>query len=137
MTADRPEPPPWVWEHLSDELHDQSLRRLTAWVAWLEEAYAPWVTLPDCWPAHEGLRTELIMFWYWHRYLMTRAVNPTEGVRWHADLRRAAYDWRELAGCTHEPPVRHHEELAEHRHERTQTFVAALMRGAARETNPR
>jgi hypothetical protein len=41
MAADRPEPPPWVWEHLSDEHYNESWRRLTAWVGWLEEAYAP------------------------------------------------------------------------------------------------
>lgn len=125
---DKPKPPPWVWDHLPDEIYNESWRRFAAWVSWLEEAYAPWVMLPPCWPAHEGLRSELMMFWYWHRYLMNRSANPTEGVRWHADLRRAAYDWRDLAGCTHEPPVRHAQELTEHRNAKTQEFVTALLR---------
>lgn len=133
-TVDGPKSPPWVWDRLSDELHAETWRRFADWVAWLEEAYPPWVVLPDCWPAHEGLRTELVFFWYWHRWLMTSSANPADGVRWHAELHRAAPAWRELATCAHEPLAPRHEQLAEQRRDRTAVFVDQAMR---RETETR
>jgi hypothetical protein len=123
MTSEQ-KTPPWVWDGLSDDLHEETWRRFAEWVSWLTEAYEPWVVLPDCWSVHEGLRVELSMFWYWHRVLMTASVNPVDGVRWHAELRRAAGSWRELAGCQHEPPIRHSQALAEQRRTRTAQFLA-------------
>ncbi|MFG1906735.1 hypothetical protein [Kribbella sp. NPDC048928] len=103
--------PPWVWDGLNEEIREESWYGLAKWVDWLEEAYAPWVMLPPCWPVHEGLRTELTMFRYWHRWLMSAAVNPIDGVRWHNELRRSAVSWRELSTCRHEPPVAHHNQI--------------------------
>lgn len=120
--------PPWVWDHLSEEMYAESWRRLAAWVEWLEGAYAPWVVLPACWPAHEGLRTELTIFWIWHRWLMTTAVNPVDGARWHSDLRRAAGAWRELASCRHDAPLRHQQQMDANRRERRDRFIVAASR---------
>lgn len=117
------ERPPWVWDGLPEQVRAESWRRLADWVEWLEDAYAPWVVLPACWPAHEGLRVELTMFWHWHRWLSTAAVNPIDGVRWHQELRRSAAAWREVASCRHEPPVRHHEQMLTARRTRRDEFL--------------
>lgn len=98
------QPPPWVWERLPPEQHHRRWANLVAWVQWLEQAYAPWVVLPACWPAHDGLRAELVLFWYWHSAIMSRETDPAWGTRWHAELRNAAQAWRELATCEHRQP---------------------------------
>jgi hypothetical protein len=118
------QPPPWVWDQLPDELYAESWRRLADWVEWLERAYAPWVVLPVCWPAHEGLRTELTVFWVWHRWFTTAAVNPVDGVRWHSELRRAAQDWRALANCLHDPPPYNREQQDAARRAERDRFIA-------------
>lgn len=107
------EQPPWAWDDLPEQAYRERWHSLVSWVQWLEEAYAPWVVLPPCWPAHEGLRTELALFWYWHGWLMSEATDPVAGVRWHADLRRAADAWRDLATCDHHPPGPEHERIVE------------------------
>ena len=124
MTANRRERPPWIWDGLPEDIQAESWRRLAAWVEWLEEAYAPWVVLPACWPAHEGLLTELRMYWVWHRWLTTAAVNPADGVRWHHELRRSAQAWGELASCRHDPPVRHQEQMRAVQRQRRDGFLA-------------
>jgi len=123
------EDPPWVWDRLPEAQRNESWRELVEWVDWLTDAYAPWIVLPDCWPAHEGLRTELTMFWLWHEWLMTAAVNPIDGVRWHQDLRHSAQAWRELANCRHEPPIGHHENIRAAQRARRDQFIEAV-RGA-------
>lgn len=117
-------PPPWVWDHVSEEPRAELWRRLAEWVEWLEGAYAPWVTLPPCWPAHEGLVVELRMFRQWHRWLMSQATQPADGVRWHQDLRRSAQAWQVLAGCRHEPPIRQHRQVQEALRVRRDQFLA-------------
>lgn len=101
--TERAERPPWVWDGLPRDTYRERWTGLVAWVDWLEEAYAPWVVLPNCWPAHEGLRAELVLFWYWHGWLISEATDPVAGIRWHGDLRRAAEAWRELSTCDHRP----------------------------------
>ncbi|GAA1603376.1 hypothetical protein GCM10009789_66720 [Kribbella sancticallisti] len=129
--------PPWVWDELTEEVREQSWQRLAEWVGWLEDAYSPWVMLPPCWPVHEGLRTELTMFWYWHRWLTTAAVNPIDGVRWHNDLRRSALAWRELANCRHEPPVAHHSQILAARRSKHQEYLSEAQRaGVLRRPEP-
>ncbi len=129
--TDKPQPP-WVWDDLTDEVRAESWRKLAEWVEWLEEAYATWVTLPPCWPVHEGLRTELAMFWYWHRWVSTAAVNPIDGVRWHNEMRRSAQAWRELAACQHEPPVRHHQQMLLANRARRDQFLVRAQQAQAR-----
>ena len=129
--TDKPKPP-WVWDDLTPEVRAESWRRLAEWVEWLEEAYGTWVVLPPCWPVHEGLRTELTMFWYWHRWVSTAAVNPIDGVRWHNELRRSAQAWRELATCQHEPPVRHHQQLLQANRARRDHFLAQAQQAEIR-----
>ncbi|HWS38984.1 MAG TPA: hypothetical protein VN408_40365 [Actinoplanes sp.] len=124
MTGPEKRDPPWVWERIPDVPRAELWRRLADWVDWLQEAYAPWVLLPDCWPAHEGLVVELRMFRLWHRWLMAEATQPADGVRWHQELRRSAPAWRELASCRHEPPVRHHEQVRLAARERRDAFLA-------------
>ncbi|ADJ50408.1 hypothetical protein AMES_8582 [Amycolatopsis mediterranei S699] len=121
-------PPPWIWDALEDDVRARSWQELADWVDWLGEAYSPWVHLPPCWPAHEGLKTELSMFWYWHRWLSTAAVNPIDGVRWHNELRRSAQAWRELATCQHEPPVAHHHQIVAAQRARRDQFLADAQR---------
>lgn len=115
---------PWAWDTLSDDAHAQAWRDLDAWVGWLQRAYSPWVVLPPCWPVHEGLAAELRVYWYWHDWLMAESGSAAEAAGWHAELRRAAEDWRALAGCTHEPPIRPHARLAQERRDRHDAFVA-------------
>lgn len=121
-------PRPWVWDRHGDELYRRSWERFAEWVAWLESAYAPWVLLPPCWPAHTGLAAELKLFWYWHRWTQTGQASPADAVRWHSELRHAASAWRELATCSHEPPVRHRQAIARDRRRRTKDFVDRAMR---------
>ena len=130
MTA--PKHAPWVWDHIPEEPRAELWRRLGEWVDWLQEAYAPSVVLPPCWPAHEGLTVELRMFRLWHRWLMSEATQPADGIRWHQELRRSAAAWRELSTCRHEPPVRHQEQLQQAERDRRDQFLAqAAARGAA------
>lgn len=121
------EPPPWVWDNLPPEVHQRRWQNLVAWVQWLEEAYAPWVILPPCWPAHEGLLAELILFWCWHDWLMHEETDPVAGLRWHAELRRAADAWRQLSTCDHRPPGPEQEQVVAAERARRDQFVAEAM----------
>lgn len=116
--------PAWVWDHLPGELRADLFREVAGWVVWLEENYEQWVSLPACWPLHEALRTELSMFWMWHRLVTSSMTSPAEGVRWHHEMRRAAQAWRAVADCTHEPGVRQQATLARARQERRERFLA-------------
>lgn len=118
--------PPWVWTDLALDRDAETWDRFVAWVDWLEDAYAPWVLLPPCWPDHEGLQTELRMYWYWHRWVQRKAVNPIDGVRWHQELRRSATAWQELANCRHDPPLPHRDQIREADRARRDQFVAAV-----------
>lgn len=118
--------PPWVWNQLPSAERRRRWQALVTWVEWLEEAYQPWVVLPACWPAHEGLRAELTLFWYWHGWLSTSADDPAAGVRWHAELRRAAEEWRRLAACDHRPPGPERERVMAARRTRRDTFIPEL-----------
>lgn len=91
----------WNWARLSRQERTARWEVLAAWVAWLQETYEAWVTLPECWPRHEALRSELEFFRAWHAEIMERN-EPREGTDWHATLRAAAAAWTELADCTHE-----------------------------------
>ncbi|MBO0689472.1 MAG: hypothetical protein J2P40_07870 [Candidatus Dormibacteraeota bacterium] len=95
-------PPPWNWERLQASDLETSWRELTLWVEWLRREYRTWVTLPDCWPLHEALRSELCLFMWWHRRAVELSDDPEDGVRWHGELRQAAEAWSRLATCDHE-----------------------------------
>ncbi|HYZ01670.1 MAG TPA: hypothetical protein VFA92_09260 [Candidatus Binatia bacterium] len=95
-------PPPWNWERLPQTDLEASWRELTLWVEWLRREYRTWVTLPDCWPLHEALRSELCFFMWWHRRAVELSDDPEDGIRWHGDLRQAAEAWSRLATCDHE-----------------------------------
>jgi hypothetical protein len=118
---------PWAWDELPARERDGLLRDLADWVDWLGETYSAWVVLPACWPAHEALRVELAMFWLWHRWVMRTATSPTDGIRWHSDLRQAAVAWRELAQCQHEPPARHHDQIRSAYLVRRDHYLAVVM----------
>lgn len=131
-TDPTPEPPPvWVWDDLTDEQRGHRFTALADWVGWLETTYAPWVTLPACWPLHEALRTELTMHWAWHRLVSTSLAAPAEGVRWHHELRRCAEAWRALADCPHEPLSRQRVELGLARRRQTEEFLRQALRSPA------
>jgi hypothetical protein len=100
-------PPPWVWSDLRGAALTQAWEELGSWVSWLEEAYAPWIVLPDCWPLHEGLCVEIRIFYYWHEYLTTHALPAVESLRWHSELRSASRQWQALAQCVHEDAAPH------------------------------
>lgn len=99
--------PPWDWSPYDREMWLNELEELGKWVDWLQQAYRV-VELPRCWPAHEGLRLELVAVREWwldlyaHRGPDEPRI-PVEAVtRWHATLRSAATDWRErYANCRH------------------------------------
>ncbi|WP_187369727.1 hypothetical protein [Fodinicola acaciae] len=114
---------PWVWDQQDSASYPTKWKSLAEWVQWLQEAYHPWVLLPPCWPAHEGLSTELRLFWYWHRWTMGGSASPVDAVRWHNDLRQSASAWRELAACTHEAPLPHRAAIERQRRDRTEAFV--------------
>lgn len=119
--------PPWVWTDLTPDRLARNWQELAAWVAWLEDAYAPWVLLPACWPDHEGLRTELTMYWYWHRWVQRKAANPIDGVRFHQELRRSAQAWRELSNCRHDPPMPHRQQIRAGERQRRDQFIQQVM----------
>lgn len=119
--------PPWVWDDLPEAEYRDRWSRLVGWVQWLEEAYEPWLVLPACWPAHEGLRTELILLWYWHGWLTTEESDPVAGLRWHAELRRAADVWRQLSTCDHRDPGPEHQRLMAGQRARRDGYVAQLI----------
>lgn len=93
--------PPWDWSLLTAPELEEAWRELAIWVEQLRREYRLWVTLPECWPLHEPLRSELLYFMYWQKRLIHVGDDPEEGVRWHGELRRAAEAWGRLATCDH------------------------------------
>jgi hypothetical protein len=93
--------PPWNWTELAPSELEEAWRELALWVEEVRREYRAWVTLPDCWPLHEPLRSELLYFMYWQRRIVQVGDDPEEGVRWHGELRRAAEYWARLATCDH------------------------------------
>lgn len=91
----------WDWKRLSRQERTARWEILTTWVAWLQETYEPWITLPDCWPRHEALRAELEFFRAWHAQIMEQG-GPSEGTDWHSSIRAAAEGWTKVATCTHD-----------------------------------
>lgn len=91
----------WDWQKLGRQERAIRWELLAAWVAWLQETYEEWVKLPDCWPRHEALRSELDFFRAWHAGLIESGT-PSEGISWHSALRSAAPAWGALSSCTHE-----------------------------------
>jgi hypothetical protein len=92
---------PWDWSRLTAPEVDEAWRELAIWVEFLRGEYRPWVRLPDCWPLHEALRSELLLFMHWQQRIVHLGQDPEEGVRWHSELRRAAEAWACLATCVH------------------------------------
>lgn len=116
--------PRWNWTDLSSEEYRERLEDLAGWVAWLVDSYGEWVELPPCWPVHEALRAELSFFCYWNRRIMRLGRDPSEGLRWHLNLRAAAVQWRSLSACRHEP------EASAARRRRDQRRAAVLAHAA-------
>lgn len=94
---------PWWWNGFDQTLYDECWDEFEPWVDWLVEAYAPWVVLPPCWALHDGLATELKIFFNWHELAVKVRSNASDAVRWHQELRSSAKAWRELTTCKHEP----------------------------------
>ncbi|MDQ6772131.1 MAG: hypothetical protein M3024_03955 [Candidatus Dormibacteraeota bacterium] len=95
-------PPPWDWRAFGADQIEAEMEELAEWVDRLQQRYRM-VKLPPCWPCHDGLRFELIFFWYWEEQIVEAAVSAEEGVRWHDQLRRAAPAWAETyLGCDHQ-----------------------------------
>lgn len=92
---------PLDWHRLSPVARRERWLSLAAWVEWLVDAYDPWIKLPDCWPRHESLRSELASFQAWHDEIL-RSGTGYDGTYWHAQLRTAASAWEELEHCRHE-----------------------------------
>ncbi|MGH7911003.1 MAG: hypothetical protein ACREQM_17530 [Candidatus Dormibacteraceae bacterium] len=97
-----PVAPPWDWSVAPPAELRESWHDLAVWVEWLRRSYAGWVTLPDCWPRHEPLRSELCAFMWWHRRAQRAADDPEDLIRWHGELRRSAESWARLAACVHD-----------------------------------
>lgn len=93
--------PPWNWSHLPPSELEEAWRELALWVEDLRREYRAWITLPDCWPLHEPLRSELVYFMHWQQRIVHLGDDPEEGVRWHVELRRSAESWGRLASCDH------------------------------------
>lgn len=91
----------WDWQKLGRQERAVRWEMLSTWVAWLQETYEEWVKLPECWPRHEALRSELEFFRAWHADLVDSGT-PSEGIDWHSSLRAATPAWATLAACTHE-----------------------------------
>jgi hypothetical protein len=98
---DRLSLPACDWSGLSPLELEEAWHELAAWVERLRHAYQPWVQLPDCWPLHEPLRSELLYFMSWQKRALT-GEDPEDGVRWHSEIRRSAESWARLAFCDHE-----------------------------------
>ncbi|MFZ0215631.1 MAG: hypothetical protein WAM30_06765 [Candidatus Dormiibacterota bacterium] len=97
-------PPPWDWGELDAAEFQEAWRDLAIWVEWLRRSYGEWVTLPDCWPEHESLRSELCAFRWWHKRALHLEGDPEDLIRWHGEIRRAAESWARLATCEHAAP---------------------------------
>jgi hypothetical protein len=93
--------PPWNWSGLSGEDLRAAWESLAGWVEALRDDYRDWVALPDCWPLHEPLRSELLFFKCWQERVLRLSDDPEDGIRWHSELRRAAEAWSRLALCDH------------------------------------
>lgn len=91
----------WDWSRLDPVSRRKRWASLVEWVGWLLENYDPWVKLPECWPRHESLRSELAFFQDWHREVIETGT-PYDGVSWHSSLRIAADAWSRLSNCKHE-----------------------------------
>jgi hypothetical protein len=91
----------WDWSRLDPAARRQRWDSLVQWVSWLVENYDPWVKLPECWPRHEALRSELAFFQEWHREVV-ESGDPYDGTSWHSSLRSAAEAWTLLSTCRHE-----------------------------------
>lgn len=91
----------WDWSRLEPAARGERWLGLAKWVGWLVENYDPWIKLPDCWPRHESLRSELEFFRVWHREIL-ESGSPYDGTSWHSSLRSAALAWAELSTCKHE-----------------------------------
>ncbi|MBO0688223.1 MAG: hypothetical protein J2P40_01430 [Candidatus Dormibacteraeota bacterium] len=126
--------PPWNWERLPASDLEASWRELTLWVEWLRREYRTWVTLPDCWPLHEALRSELCLFMWWHRRAVELSDDPEDGVRWHGDLRQAAEAWSRLATCDHDAQSRRPPD-EDHRRAQLSGYLREAMDGWRRRTH--
>ena len=119
--------PPWNWTVRDREQKAKLWEQLSDWVSWLEQAYDTWVRLPPCWALHEGLSTELRIFWYWHKLVMNGQSDPALAVRWHRELRTSAQAWFSLTNCAHEPPLRQLDAIAEQRAQQVAAFTRAAI----------
>jgi hypothetical protein len=137
MTASVSSPPsikpPWNWTDRDREQKKILWKQLSDWVNWLEHAYDTWVQLPPCWALHEGLCTELRIFWYWHKLVMKAQSDPAQAVRWHRELRTSAHAWSLLANCAHEPQLRQLDAMAEQRAQQVASFTHAAIDADVRE----
>ena len=98
------ESPPWDWRDLDQASLQAAWHDLAVWVEWLRRSYREWVSLPDCWPEHESLRSELCAFRWWHHRAQHTDGDPEDLIRWHGELRHAAEAWGRLATCEHGAP---------------------------------
>ena len=114
---------PWWWRDFDEALYNECWDAFAPWVEWLVEAYAPWVALPPCWALHEGMATELKIFWNWYESAIKLRANPVDAVRWHQDLRSSAKAWRELATCRHEPDSGRPSTTPQRRKEKAADFI--------------
>jgi hypothetical protein len=136
LQAEAPRLPAWNWSQLTGQDFERNLRDLAAWVQRMETDYGEWLQLPPCWPLHVGVREELALFWYWHRYAQRVAETPYEGVRWHHEFRAAADAWRSIASCKHEEPVRYRAELEKREAELGAQFLERAVTERAHAATP-
>jgi len=115
---------PWWWDDLDDDERAQNWQGLAWWVDWLVDAYSPWVALPPCWALHEGIATELKVFWNWHALAIKVESSPADAIRWHQELRTSATAWRELANCKHEPQLVQLSTVSQRRREKASAYIA-------------
>src|SRR5579859_3170707 len=117
----------WDWEGISDDELSERWRELASWVEWLQTAYEDWVELPPCWPLHDWLCNELLLFSHWHAMLFEPSTHPSEGVEWHQQIRASAEAWRRISTCEHVEPMPHQRALQEHKLGRTAKFLESAI----------
>jgi hypothetical protein len=127
VTGGNRHPPPWAWERVSAEQRRLRWQDLMQWVEWLRRTHEDMVRLPDCWPHHLHLRSELAMFRYWHMRAFEMMRDPSEGTRWYQSLAVSAERWRELATCEHEAPLGFEEMALRDREATVKSFVDAVV----------
>jgi hypothetical protein len=121
------EKPLWDWRGASPENLRDRWDDLAMWVEWARHTYRDFLKLPDCWPGHVALRTELYLFRVAWVDAFLQSADPFDGIRWLREFQRSAEGWRQMANCKHEPPFRYEARAAVVRRSTVRQHLEAIM----------